>query len=405
MFKYLFKLISIPLSLIILLSAIFVCGTVSAETAIPISTKADFNNIRKDLSGNYYLTCDIEFEESDFSLGGAYYNSGKCFVPIGNGKTPFKGTFDGRGYTISGVKIYVSGNVYNMTVTPVSTGIATLSDDWTGDYIIPSTPTPTVSPAVGVFGSNNGTIKNVNISDCNITARCSNKATLYVGGVAGHNNGDILNCSVNNILNCNSYSYIGGITGYQSGGNIKNCSVFGTLKSDGVFGSVAGAIAGGSATECYTDVCFTGVSFANFALVGADVQDNIKNCYYIAESDLNGVGKRISTINAKDPKQYENFDFGTTWYMSGTLRRPALKIQNLASGEDVTAGDLNNDKSVNLADLVLIAQYVAKWDIEVYTNVANVDYNFTENGDDMINLQDVNYLAKHLAGWQDAVLY
>ena len=403
MLKHLLKLISLTLNLLIILSALGVSYVVTAETAIPISTKAEFYNIRNNLSGNYYLTCDIEFSSSDFASTGVYYNAGNGFVPIGDGKNPFTGTFDGKGYTVSGIKASVSGKVYSMSVTPVNTGVQNLSDDgWTGDYIIDTNPKPTVSPAVGIFGSNKGVIKNVNIINCQFSARSSNNATLYVGGIVGHNNGSILNCSVNNTLNCDKNSYIGGITGYQSGGSIQNCSVFGKIESDGVFGGVAAALAGGSATECYTDVAFTGTASANFGLVGIDVLENINNCYYLSATELSGVGERIANTNAKDPKAYKNFDFESAWYMSGTNRRPMLKA---LKKQDITAGDLNADQKINLLDLVLLARYVAEWEVDSHVEVANVDYNFTAEGNDIIDLQDVAYLAKHLAGWNEAVLY
>jgi len=403
MLKHFFRFVSLCLCVAMLLSFGLVANGANTETAIAISSKEDFNNIRNNLSGDYYLTCDIEFSASDFASGGAYYNSGKFFVPIGSGKTPFTGTFDGKGYTISGIKVSVSGSVYNMSVTPVNTGISTLADDdWTGDYIINPNPKLNVSPAVGVFGSNKGTIKNVNISGCSITARSSNSATLYVGGVAGHNNGNILNCSVNNTLNCDRYSYIGGITGYQSGGNIKNCYVLGKIESEGVFGSVAGAIAGGNVSECYADVTFTSTAAADFGLVGIDVQNNINNCYYISNTELDGFGNLISTINAKNPKAYINFDFNENWYMSGATRRPALKV---SKNKDITTGDLNNDKTVDLTDIVVLAQYVANWDVLAHTEVANVDFNFNAEGDGIIDLQDVVYLAQSVAKWDSAVLY
>ena len=404
--KYIFRIISLTLIIALILSFVGINGSVIADSAIAISSKEDFNNIRNNLSGDYYLTCDIEFSSSDFASGGAYYNSGKCFVPIGDGKTPFTGTFDGNGYTISGIKIAVSGYVYSMTVKAVSTEAAVASDDgWTGDYIInPSNPKLNVSPAVGVFGNNKGTIKNVNIEDCTISARSSNNATLYVGGIAGHNNGDIRNCSVNNTVNGDTNSYIGGITGYQSGGNIKNCYVLGKIESEGVYGGVAGAVAGGTVSECYTDVKFTGTAVANFALIDIAVlsANSIKNCYYVFDTELDGIGERISTVNAKNYKSYINFDFTNTWYMSGAHRRPALKN---SKAQDVTTGDLNNNKIVDLEDVVLLAQYVANWDTELHSEVANVDFNFTLDGEDIVDLQDVIYLAQYAAGWNTAILY
>lgn len=405
MVKSLCKIISLTLSLSVILNFIFCSGAVSAETATAISTKEGFYNIRNNLNGNYYLTCDIEFSDSDFALGGSFYNSGKCFISIGNGKTPFTGTFDGRGYTVSGIKTAVMGAVYSIEVTPINTGIATLSDGWTGDYEAPTTPRPSISPVAGVFGSNTGTIKNLKVTNSTFSVRSNNSATLYLGGVVGHNNGEILNCSVNNTLNSDQNTYVGGIVGYQSGGSIKNCSVYGQIKSYGVFGGVAGAIAGGTVTDCFTDVAFTSESAANFGMVGIDVIDNIENCFYVSDEALNGVGSRISTAKAKDPKQYSNFDFDNTWYMSGVLRRPALKITNIAGQRDITAGDLNGDKKVNLFDLVSIAQYTAGWNVNIHSEVANVDNSFTDDGEDIINAQDVVYLARYLTGWNNAKLY
>lgn len=406
MFKILFKYITFSLSIVLILSLSFVGSGALAESATPISTKEEFYNIRNNLNGNYYLTCDIEFSSSDFAYGGNYYNSGKGFLPIGDGQTPFKGTFDGRGYTVSGITVNVSGKVYSMTVTPISTGVVVASDDgWTGDYIIPSNPsTATVSPAAGIFGSNQGTIKNLNVSDCSVKANSSNSATLYVGGIVGHNNGNILNCSVKNTLNCNSRSYIGGIAGYQSGGSIKNCFVRGKIESDGTYGSVVGALAGGSVEDSLSIAEFTGTKAASVKVTGVDVLNNIRNCYYIADNDLEGYGSRISTVNAKNPKSYEGFDFENAWYMSGTLRRPALKGVVLSAGSDLTTGDLNADDKTNLVDLVLLARYTANWEVEVCEDVANVNFDFTD-GEDIIDLNDVNYLARSLAGWDDAVLY
>ncbi|MBO5232647.1 MAG: hypothetical protein J6B88_08500 [Clostridia bacterium] len=406
MHKYIFRIISLTLIIALILSFVGINGSVVADSAIAISSKEDFNNIRNNLSGDYYLTCDIEFSLSDFASGGAYYNSGKCFVPIGDGKTPFTGTFDGNGYTISGIKIAVSGYVYSMTVKAVGTEVAVASDDgWTGDYIInPNNPKLNVSPAVGVFGNNKGTIKNVNIEDCTISARSSNNATLYIGGIAGHNNGDIFNCSVKNTVNGDTKSYIGGITGYQSGGNIKNCYVLGKIESEGVYGGVAGAVADGIASECYSEVMFTGTGAACFGQVDYYIQNYgmVRECYYISDIELSGFGDRLSTINAKDPDYYLNFDYRYTWYMSGARRRPALKSSKV---QDIKTGDLDGDENIDLEDLVLLAQYVANWDVQSHTEVANVNFDFADDGSDIVDLRDVTYLAQNVAGWSVSILY
>ena len=404
MIKSLYKIVALCLIISIFLSLNLISGSASGESGTPISTKEEFYNIRNNLSGNYYLTRDIEFSTSDFAAGGTYYNSGKYFLPIGDGKNPFKGTFDGRGFTVSGIKISISGQVYSMNVTPVATGIMT-ADDWTGDYIIDPTPKPSTTPTAGVFGSNQGTIKNLNISDCSISARSSNSATLYVGGIAAHNGGNISNCSVKNTLNCDSRSYIGGIVGYQSAGSVTNCLVRGKIESDGTYGSVVGAVAGGKVTNCLSVVQFTGDKAASVKLAGVDVLNNIANCYYKSDEECDGIGISVSSLNIKNPLSYSGFDFSDNWYMSGTLRHPALKGVGISEGSDITTGDLDADGTKNLLDLVLLARYVAKWNIEIHKEVANVNFDFTSDGEDIVDLADVTHLAQNLAGWNNAVLY
>ena len=99
------------------------CTACSAENPHLISTKEDLNKIRthtytegstSTITGYFKLANDIVFDNADFAAGGAFYNGGKGFEPIGvygkpvNGSTVsdgFRGVFDGDGHIISGVKI------------------------------------------------------------------------------------------------------------------------------------------------------------------------------------------------------------------------------------------------------------------------------------------------------------
>ena len=56
-------------------------------------------------------------------------------------------------------------------------------------------------------------------------------------------------------------------------------------------------------------------------------------------------------------------------------------------------GDVNGDEEITLDDVVLLAQYVAGWEVEPNLAVANV------NGDADITLDDVVLLAQYVAGW------
>ena len=62
----------------------------------------------------------------------------------------------------------------------------------------------------------------------------------------------------------------------------------------------------------------------------------------------------------------------------------------------VKAGNINSDNAVNLKDLVVLAQYVAKWNVSVNDRTVDI------NGDGEVDLSDVTHLAQFLAGWDVA---
>lgn len=105
------------------------------------------------------------------------------WTPIGNETHKFTGVFDGNGKTIT---------------------FSTVTD---GDY-------------VGLFGINEGTIKNVKI----VGTISTNTELAFVGGVAGLNRGTIINCESSVAITANGVnSYAGGIAGVMQNGTIDSC--------------------------------------------------------------------------------------------------------------------------------------------------------------------------------------
>ena len=93
-----------------------------------------------DLGGNYIQKADIDLK-------------GVGYAPIGTVDQPFTGTYDGNGYTISG--LYLESD----------------------------------QSFQGLFGVNNGTIRNVTL-----TEDCFISGSSHVGAIAGRNNGTIEGC-------------------------------------------------------------------------------------------------------------------------------------------------------------------------------------------------------------------
>lgn len=167
--------------------------------------------------------------DSDLDLDGGDV----CFDPIGSYRkdTPFKGTFDGQGYTIKNM----SQNTWALD-----------NGYYYGDL------------GLGLFGSvEDATVKNVNIDNASISGE-----SALCGVIAGAAYGD---CTFENITvsnsECADYQYYaGGIVGWASGNHTYiNCDVDASTKIAAQWGdfdnSIGGIIggAGGSATIVFKD--------------------------------------------------------------------------------------------------------------------------------------------------------
>ncbi|MGN0573190.1 MAG: hypothetical protein ACI4IX_04555 [Acutalibacteraceae bacterium] len=170
------------------LSPIIVSG--STDT-VKISSARDLIELSKNCSLDTWSQGKTVELQADISL------KGSDFLPI----PTFGGTFEGNGYTIT-----------DLTVTE------------------------SFSPA-GLFGivQKGAVIKNLNVSGSVAPSGDGNLA----GGIAGENNGYILDCTFNGIVN--GSDEVGGIAGRNNtDGTIKSCTVQGKISGSNMSGGVAG---------------------------------------------------------------------------------------------------------------------------------------------------------------------
>ena len=161
---------------------------------------AELVNEEWKLDINITLTNNIDLTGIDWTPIGKDYNKA------------YTGTFDGNGKTITGLTV-------------------TRSNRYTG-----------------LFGFIKGTVKNVVLTEVNITSG------TFVGGVAGWSfGGNIENCSVSGSVSGSSGSDVGGVVGYQQVGSITGCSSSATVKGTERAGGVVGVTNGGTTplTACY----------------------------------------------------------------------------------------------------------------------------------------------------------
>lgn len=70
-----------------------------------VSNAAQLNSIRHQPNKMFIQTADIVFDGADFNSGGAFYNEGRLWQPIGTADQPFTGEYRGDNHTISGLQI------------------------------------------------------------------------------------------------------------------------------------------------------------------------------------------------------------------------------------------------------------------------------------------------------------
>ena len=234
-------------------------------------------SIQYGLGLSYVLTNDIDATIT------STWNDGAGFVPIGTTAARFAGTFDGKGFTITG--LYINR--------------------------------PAVSNQ-GLFGSisTTGVVKNVFVNGSII-------GTSYTG-LFGQNSGLIENCVFSGNTSSGSFRH-GHLCGTnETTGIIRNCYTLGSLVNTRANNdSRAGGLVGfniGTVTNCFSQTTMT--VDANVAKTGILVGENtgtITYSYALQIDGLNLVGLQSGTITGsvlssadfKDKTNFTDWDFNS----------------------------------------------------------------------------------------------
>ena len=234
-------------------------GTSEAK-AYTITTTAGLDLLAKKVNaGTYYydtyfkLGADITYtHKADGEEGADTENN---YTSIGNYYKWFDGHFDGKGYTISGIRIYKGGTGYS-----------------TDGY-------------QGLFGqiASYAEVKNITLTDTRITAASE------AGGIVGQNaRGTIANCHVTNTVKIQAINEVndhGGIVGENTGGTVNGCISEATLTnvSGSYYGGIAGYNSGTLENNFVIGATIPGTHNNNHgAIVGQNLNGTLKNNYYTA---------------------------------------------------------------------------------------------------------------------------
>ena len=278
----------------------FAGGIGSKENPYLIITKEHLNNVRYHLDACFKMLDDITFGEEDFEDGGAFYNNGNGWEPIGDIIEPFTGSFDGGEHTVENLIVKPEDIIYT-----------------------------------GLFGYNIGYITSIGTVDGQI----EHIANGYGGAIVGYNNGIVNLC-----YNTGKINACGGIVGRNDKeGLITKCYNTGNIVSGGGIALKSY----GQIKDCYNvGNCYSKSS-------GNIVYDNsgiVENCYNIGNTlgggisyynegiilhsyyiDINdkGVGHdekdsaiKCTTEQLAEKETFVGFDFGEDWEMGSNEKYP-----------------------------------------------------------------------------------
>ena len=336
--------------------------TKDKEGRYVIYTQADLKAVANEMGASYIVANDIELSGS--------------WTPLGwtdSDDVPFTGTFNGNGYTISGLTSGDSGSNW---------GLFAINGGTIENLSVEMKDTIKGSQFVGVIaGQNNGTIQNVSVTQdtalnsgegvqgtndsqtfvggitgrnnengvvANSFAKVAVHGQYFVGGLVGGNFGEIRQCyckgSVNNMYNNNSLSscaYNGGLVGGNKG-SITDCYSYtaGEVKGNQyVGGAVGGNYAGGSVENVWVDPYVMALNTSKSGIFAGAQNGTVTQCYVVSKtSGTQGGATRISSTDLQDSANFpttSKWDFKTIWTFEGTKYPVLRNCGNSGEHEDI----------------------------------------------------------------------
>ena len=291
-------------------------------------------NVDRDKSANAILTANIIVNTGVLDAVNKGKVSESDFIewePIGTGYwNAYTGTFDGQGYTISGLYfndssakdvglfgyIGANGKISNVGVLDSyfkfkENGGGICGENY-GELQNCSNSSTVIGnrTAGGVCGY---TYSGGTVINCKNTG--SVRGTNILGGVCGANSSNITNCF--NKGTVSGQYEVGGVCGFN-GGNTTNCFNEGTVSGQYNLGGVCGENNYGGITNCFNEGIVSGTDSNVGGVCGVSYSGTITNCYYLENTATDGIGGRADVSGKAEKMSKEQFKSGeVAWLLNG----------------------------------------------------------------------------------------
>ncbi|MBE6332885.1 MAG: hypothetical protein E7070_11440 [Bacteroidales bacterium] len=238
----------------------------SAEHPYLISSTAGLNllaakvNAGKNYSGKYFkLTTNLTYSGTD------------NYTAIGNGSYRFRGTFDGGGFTISGINISKATTSYQGLFGDLGVGAVVKNVNLANSVILG------YDNSGGIAGRNYGTVSGCTVAST-VQVQATSSSAYYHGGIVGNNYCIVSDCTSSAQLTCSSTGrFFGGIVGRNYGGTMSgNFAIGATVPSVTYYGAIVGYTEDGTLSNNYYYNC-TVAGQSNATGVGCSGEDVTSN--------------------------------------------------------------------------------------------------------------------------------
>jgi len=304
----------------------------------PICKWQDFDKIRNNLSGKFYLVNDIDMTDA-----GDWVPIGKD-ATNGNIATNFTGTLDGKGHSIK-----------NMTITGSSP--APYNYDFSGLF---------ARTGATSAGGTRAEIRNLNLVNVNINGGATSGG--LIGVMAGSNNGALVeNVSVTGIIK--GTSEIGGITGRVAnaqGQTINNCYVNAAVEATVNYaGGIVGTINGQNVTvtNSYMAGSVKSPAYAGGILgqiTNANAQTFVLTNSVVLANSISGTNARVF-CNKKETGSAIDIADLTSDYARNDI---GLTATGATDGKEATLTDLATLKTQDFYKNTLSWDFINVWQIQ-----------------------------------------
>ena len=340
----------------------------------------------------YHVYNSGAYRDYNITLAADLDMSGHFWLPIGLPTAEFTGTFDGQGHTISNLDIWVK-------------------QQKDGDEPDPGTDVMSNGNVAGLFGKigSGGIVKDVYVSGPYVGIKNPWNLTVYIGGIAGINEGKIVGCgNAAELKNSVSSARVGGIAGENSG-TIQNCyNIGGVYSSNSDTGNHFGGIAGyntGKVQNCFmrSTIDINNRPSRSYSVIGNGSGTVSASFYANGTADdvpYTGSAAPIAIGNASDNNSILSTNNGQTKHMLldgrtlftdgdwNTICLPfsvpmgasgyspiagasVMELDTETSGYNASTGVLTLNFTDVTTGIVAGKPYIVKWDKPIADNIPN----------------------------------